>query len=92
MQNTYTNKETENQNNNRENKNDYISSMANQGEEKVKSALSEMEIKMKQSEEQLRRVATTVDKQLRENPWPVVGGVAAVCLLFGFIMGSKRNG
>jgi ElaB/YqjD/DUF883 family membrane-anchored ribosome-binding protein len=47
---------------------------------------------LKQGEEQLRKVINTVDKQLHENPWPVVGGVALSCLLLGFLMGQRKGG
>lgn len=41
--------------------------------------------------ETVKKTATKVDKSVRENPWPYVGGVAVASLILGFFMGSKRK-
>ncbi len=41
--------------------------------------------------ETVKKAAKEVDKRVRENPWPYLGGVAAVSLILGFFMGSKRK-
>lgn len=89
MQTNYNAKEKENNTN--ANRSEYMSNIL-EGEEKVKNAISDLEKKVKKGQEQFKELASTVDKQLHENPWPIVGGVAAACLLFGFILGSRRNG
>ena len=42
-------------------------------------------------EETIKKTAAKVDKSVRENPWPYIGGVAVVSLLLGCLMGSKRK-
>ena len=41
--------------------------------------------------EKLKDIASDVDAQVHENPWPYIGGVALGALLLGFIMGSSRD-
>lgn len=45
-------------------------------------------------EEGQERAAETfeqIDSEVRKNPWPYLGGVAAGALLVGFILGSSRR-
>lgn len=35
--------------------------------------------------------ATDVDKTVRSNPWPYLGGAAAAALLLGFLLGRDRK-
>lgn len=62
-----------------------------QGEEQIKSTLSEVEKRLAQGKEQMKVVIADVDKRLHENPWPIVAGVAVGCILLGFILGFKRK-
>jgi ElaB/YqjD/DUF883 family membrane-anchored ribosome-binding protein len=63
-----------------------------QSEDRIRSAMSEVENTIKQGQDKIKTVAAGVDKQLRDNPWPIVAGVAVGCVLLGFIMGvNKRN-
>ena len=39
--------------------------------------------------EQGRVIASRVDSQVRENPWPVIGGVALTSLAVGFLLGRS---
>lgn len=38
-----------------------------------------------------REVAGQVDTRVRENPWPVIGGVAAGSLALGFLLGRRNS-
>ncbi len=69
----------------------YTQSAFNQGEDRIKDALSQAEDKMKQGQEQVTRWATDMDKKTRENPWPLVAGVAVGGLLLGLILGKSKN-
>lgn len=40
--------------------------------------------------EKAREIAADVDKQVRENPWPYIGGVAIGALLIGYILGRSK--
>jgi len=40
--------------------------------------------------ERVREIATDVDKQVRENPWPYISGVALGSLLIGYILGRSK--
>jgi len=41
--------------------------------------------------EKAREFAHDVDKKVHHNPWPYVGGAAAVGLLLGYILGRDRK-
>lgn len=41
--------------------------------------------------ETVKKAAKEVDKRVRDNPWPYLGGVAVASLILGFFMGSKRK-
>lgn len=60
-------------------------------QQKGKDTMAMMERNLKHGEEQLKHAAHHVERQLQENPWPVVTGIAVGCLLFGFIMGTARR-
>jgi len=64
---------------------------ANQNEISLKAIAAEAQRKLKLAQEQVTQLATTVDKQVKENPWPAIAGVAVGCLFLGFIMGSKNK-
>jgi len=60
-------------------------------QDRLKSVMSDMETKLKEGQEKFKTAAANVDKQLRDNPWPIVAGVAVGCVLLGFIMGANRR-
>jgi ElaB/YqjD/DUF883 family membrane-anchored ribosome-binding protein len=62
-----------------------------QGADKLRGAFNEAEKKIKQGQEQIARLASDIDKQARENPWPLVAGVSVVCFLVGIIIGKSRE-
>jgi len=41
--------------------------------------------------EKVLDAAKDMDKKVRENPWPYIGGIAVTALLIGFIMGGSKN-
>ncbi len=41
--------------------------------------------------ERVKQVASDLDENVKENPWPYLGGVAIGALLLGFILGASRN-
>ena len=58
---------------------------------KINSLIFDVEKGIAQGQDQIKNVASMVDKKFRENPWPIVGGVAVVALLLGFVLGSNRG-
>jgi len=46
---------------------------------------------IEESGERVREAATHVDKTVRRNPWPYIGGAAVGALLLGYILGSSRE-
>ncbi len=62
-----------------------------QGGEKVRHFAEDAEDKLKQGQERVKQFVSSADDQLHDNPWPIVGAVAAACLLLGFIMGSSKR-
>lgn len=41
--------------------------------------------------EKAREMAGDVDKRVHSNPWPFIGGSAAIGLLLGYILGRNRK-
>jgi ElaB/YqjD/DUF883 family membrane-anchored ribosome-binding protein len=39
----------------------------------------------------VKKTAIKVDKNVRANPWPYIGTIAAASLILGYFMGSKRK-
>jgi len=68
-----------------------LSRTMEQGEEKLKKAAWDVQRQLKQGQEQVQQLISQADKQLHENPWPVVAGVAVSCLFLGFIVGITRS-
>jgi ElaB/YqjD/DUF883 family membrane-anchored ribosome-binding protein len=62
-----------------------------QGESQIKDALSEAEKRIRQGQEKVNQWASDVDKQVHENPWPIVAGVGIGALLLGLVIGRSRN-
>lgn len=42
------------------------------------------------SEEKVKELATQVDRNVRANPWPYIGGVALAALVLGYLIGRKK--
>lgn len=75
---------------------DYASSAMQAGDKEIKEVSAEAEKSIKkalqQGKESIQHYASIVDKQVRDNPWPSVLGVAAVGLLLGFVLGTSKRG
>ena len=41
--------------------------------------------------EKIEDVLSDVDKSVHKNPWPYIGGAAAVALLFGYLLGRSKK-
>lgn len=68
-----------------------LQSTLDQGESRLKVALSEAESKIKKGREQMTKWASDVDKQAHENPWPLVAGVGVGFLLLGLVIGKSKQ-
>ena len=90
MQNTYS-KEKDDLNAAKDKVGAYATTAIREGEEKVRDIVTEAEKRLKDGAEQAKKIAKSVDKQLHENPWPIVAGVAAGSLLLGFILGTSKR-
>jgi ElaB/YqjD/DUF883 family membrane-anchored ribosome-binding protein len=44
-----------------------------------------------QGKEKVKEIAGDVDKRVHKDPWAYIAGAAAVSLLLGYLMGSKRK-
>ena len=53
----------------------------------IKAALHTRDV----SVEKAREIAGDVDQHVHRNPWPYIGGAAAVGLLLGYILGRRRE-
>lgn len=41
--------------------------------------------------ERAKEVAADLDREVRKNPWPYIGGAAAGALLLGYILGASKR-
>ncbi|MBF0483124.1 MAG: DUF883 family protein [Candidatus Omnitrophica bacterium] len=46
---------------------------------------------MVEGKEKVKEIAGHADKCVRQDPWSYIAGTAAVAILLGYIMGSKRR-
>ena len=46
---------------------------------------------LESGQEKIEEVIEDVDKRVRKNPWPYIGGVAVGALLLGYILGSSKQ-
>ncbi len=44
-----------------------------------------------EGQEKIKNVVSEADKRVHKDPWPYIAGAAAVSLLIGYLMGSKRK-
>ena len=70
---------------------DYTKDGIEEGESRLKSALFEAEKRLKQGHDQAVKLASDINKQTHENPWPVVAGVGIGCLLLGMLISRSRD-
>ncbi len=68
-----------------------FSKTMDEGQEKLKKAAGDVQKRIKEGQDQVQQLISQADKQLRENPWPVVAGVAVGCLFLGFFAGNVRS-
>jgi len=65
---------------------DIAHALLNAKKQAMKAAAQASEI----GTEKAREIAAEVDQQVRENPWPYIGGVAIGSLLIGYILGRNK--
>jgi ElaB/YqjD/DUF883 family membrane-anchored ribosome-binding protein len=68
----------------------YARTAIKEGTDQIKDFAENAQKQFKEGQEQIGKALSTVDKQVRENPWPVVAGVAIGSFLIGVLL-SKSN-
>ncbi|HTL69890.1 MAG TPA: DUF883 domain-containing protein [Candidatus Eisenbacteria bacterium] len=46
---------------------------------------------IEEGQERFTETVETIDTEVRKNPWPYIGGAAAVALLLGFVLGNSKR-
>ena len=69
---------------------EFVRSAGQQIEQKSKDIVGDAQKMLKEEKERISKVIETVDKQVRENPWPVVAGVGIGAFLLGCLIGKSR--
>ena len=59
-------------------------------EEKGKDMIGDAQKTIKQGQEKIGKFAELADKQVRENPWPILAGVAVISWVIGRLMASRK--
>jgi ElaB/YqjD/DUF883 family membrane-anchored ribosome-binding protein len=72
-------------------KESHLSRSIDEAEERLKNAADAAQKKSRQKFEEAKKLIDRADQQLHENPWPVVAGVAASCLLLGYYTGARSG-
>lgn len=75
----------------------HLKSTLSEGEHNVKDSLNaigqrtaEQATRLRNvSEDRVREVATQIDEDVHNNPWPYIGGAAVASLMLGYILGRK---
>ena len=70
-----------------ETENSLVKSLSAAGKHAVEAAAHAKDV----SVEKAREVAGNVDKHVHRNPWPYIGGAAAIGLLLGYVLGRNRK-
>jgi hypothetical protein len=70
---------------------DYTESAIEQNQDKIRAVFSEAEKKVRVGQEQLTKIASNLNKQAHESPWPLISGIGLGCLLLGVIIGKMRD-
>lgn len=47
--------------------------------------------RFEESQEKVTEAVSELDREVKKNPWPYIGGAAAAALLVGYAMGSSRR-
>jgi ElaB/YqjD/DUF883 family membrane-anchored ribosome-binding protein len=69
---------------------EFARSAIQQGEEKARDIAGDAQKMLKQGQEQAGKALESLDKQVRDNPWPIIAGVAIGSFLLGSLV-SKSN-
>ena len=59
--------------------------------DRLKKAADSLEKQISQRVDQIKTTVSGLDKKVRDNPWPTISGVAAACLVAGFVMGMTKR-
>lgn len=70
---------------------DFAESAVEQNQDKIRAAFSEAEKKVRQGQEQLTRLASSVNKQAHESPWSLMTAIGIGCFFLGMIIGRTRD-
>ena len=68
-----------------------MTSGVDHGKEVLKHAQDIAKDTIIKGSEKAKEIASDVDKRVHKDPWPYIAGAAAVSLLLGYFMGSKRK-
>ena len=70
---------------------DTLTQVAMDKKEIIENATRIAKDRIEEGQEYITEVAQDIDKQVRKNPWPYIGGVAVTALLVGFILGNSKK-
>ena len=71
-----------------ENKYTDLSAVVTEFSERMNNGMSK---KIETGKQKVAEVANDIDKSVHKNPWPYIGGAAAVALISGFLLGRSRR-
>ncbi len=76
-------------------KKDELARLVNEKYEHIRTAFGDVAAGandvLQSGEERLRETAGELDRSVRENPWPFLGGVAVTFLVLGYIFSGNRR-
>ncbi len=70
----------------------FMGSDFRQSVERIKKNASSAAIRAKEAgEEKVKEIATQVDQNVHNNPWPYIGAAAILGLFMGLLLGRRRD-
>ncbi len=68
----------------------FARSASQQLEQKSKDVADDAQKMLKEGKEEISKVMETLDKKVRENPWPIIAGVVVGSFLLGCLVGKSK--
>lgn len=68
---------------------DFFESAVENGETVAGQAKKKIVKGLHQEEKKIKEAVSSIDKKVRKQPWPVLGGVALGALVIGLVLGKK---
>lgn len=70
---------------------DFVADVVDEASELSSDFKAKAEKVFKRTQQNAQKTMKQIDKSIHENPWPYIGGGAAIGLVLGILLGSRRH-